>query len=54
MRQTSLKRLKDTQNKPILITGIGSGLDIPYLPEANYTCSDITPAMLKLAKDKSD
>ena len=54
IRQTSLKRLIDTKNKSILINGIGTGLDIPYLPEANYTGSDITPAMLSLAKYKSE
>ena len=29
------------------------GLDIPYLPEANYTGSDITPAMLTTANNRS-
>lgn len=53
VRQTSLSRLQDTQHKSILINGIGTGLDIPYLPEADYTGSDITLAMLELAKDKS-
>ena len=52
-RQSSLKRLKDTQNKSILINGIGSGLDIPYLPEANYTGSDITPVVLTIANNRS-
>ena len=50
-RQISLSRIKDTHNKNILINGIGSGLDIPYLPEGGYyTGTDITPAMLKRAK----
>jgi len=50
-RQISLSRIKDTHNKDILINGIGSGLDIPYLPEGgNYTGTDITPAMLKRAQ----
>lgn len=53
VRQTSLSRLQDTQHKSILINGIGTGLDIPYLPKADYTGSDITLAMLELAKDKS-
>ncbi len=51
-RQTSLLRLNDVADKSILINGIGSGLDIPYLPPADYTGSDITPAMLKLAEEK--
>lgn len=50
-RQISLSRIKDTHNKCILINGIGSGLDIPYLPEGgSYTGTDITPAMLKRAQ----
>ena len=54
-REKSLLRLKadfeDLNNTNILVNGIGSGLDLPYLPEgASYTGSDITPAMLKRAK----
>ena len=54
IRQTSLKRLENTQHKTILINGIGSGLDIPYLPEAHYIGSDITTAMLRLAHKKAE
>ena len=53
IRQTSLERLKYAQHQSILINGIGSGLDIPYLPTADYTGSDITPAMLALAQKRS-
>lgn len=53
-RHISLSRIKHTANKSILINGIGSGLDIPYLPEgASYTGTDITPAMLQRAKQRA-
>ena len=53
-RQKSLARLKDTQDKKILINGIGSGLDIPHLPgDGIYTGTDITPAMLKRAEQRA-
>ena len=54
-RETSLARIKDAEDKHILINGIGSGLDIPYLPDnANYTGTDITPAMLRRAQQRAD
>lgn len=50
-RQLSIARIKNIHNKTVLINGIGTGLDIPYLPiNAQYTGSDITPAMLKIAR----
>ena len=53
-REKSLARLNDTNNKQILINGIGSGLDIPYLStDACYTGTDITPAMLKRAQNRA-
>ena len=53
-REKSLLRLKETNEKKILINGIGSGLDIPYLPaDAIYTGTDITPAMLNRAKKRA-
>ena len=53
-RKKSLSRIKDTANKKILINGIGSGLDIPYLSDdASYVGTDITPAMLKRAKKRA-
>ena len=53
-REKSISRLQNTNNKKILINGIGSGLDIPYLPDdACYTATDITPAMLKRAIKRS-
>ena len=53
-RKASLSQLNDTTNKQILINGIGSGLDIPYLPrDAIYTGIDITPGMLNLAHKRA-
>jgi phosphatidylethanolamine/phosphatidyl-N-methylethanolamine N-methyltransferase len=53
-REKSLARINDTNNKQILINGIGSGLDIPYLStDACYTGTDITPAMLKRAQNRA-
>ena len=54
-RKTSLARITDSDDKHILINGIGSGLDIPYLPDnAHYTGTDITPAMLRRAQQRAD
>ncbi len=53
-REKSLSRITDTNNKNILINGIGSGLDIPFLPtDACYIGTDITPAMLRRAKKRA-
>lgn len=53
-RRASINRITNTANKKILVNGIGSGLDLPYLPrEAHYTGSDITPAMLKIAQQRA-
>jgi len=54
-RKTSLERIADADEKHILINGIGSGLDIPYLPaNALYTGTDITPAMLRRAQQRAE
>ncbi len=54
-RKQSIARITNTKNKNILINGIGSGLDIPYLPDdANYIGTDITAAMLAIAKKRVD
>lgn len=48
MRLASLQRLSHLNSQNVLINGIGTGLDIPFLPEHhNYTATDITPAMLR-------
>ena len=47
MRKSSLQRLHDIDAQQVLINGIGTGLDIPFLPtHHNYTATDLTPAML--------
>jgi phosphatidylethanolamine/phosphatidyl-N-methylethanolamine N-methyltransferase len=54
-RQKSIARVSDSRERHILVNGIGSGLDIPYLPaDARYTGSDITPAMLARAQKRAD
>lgn len=53
-RKKSLSRIDDPRNKNILINGIGSGLDIPFLAkDACYIGTDITPAMLDRAKNRT-
>lgn len=53
-RKRSISRITRVDGKKILVNGIGSGLDIPYLPHgADYTGTDITPAMLKRAKKRA-
>ena len=54
-RQQSIARIESTKDKDILINGIGSGLDLPYLAnDANYIGTDITAAMLALAQKRAD
>ena len=53
-REKSISRIKNSSNTKILINGIGSGLDIPYLPvDAHFIGTDITPAMLERAKKRA-
>jgi len=53
-RQHSLTLIKPEKDKKILINGIGSGLDIPFLVEGcEYIGTDITPAMLRKAEKRS-
>ncbi len=50
IRKKNLLNLPQDGNLSILINGIGTGLDIPYLPHAHhYTGLDLTAAMLKRA-----
>lgn len=54
MRKQSLEQIGDVHNKSILLAGIGTGLDIPLLPEgAHYSGIDLTPAMLEKARSYS-
>ena len=51
VRRKSLSRLQDIAGKEVLINGIGTGLDLEFLPPgARYIGSDITPSMLKRAE----
>lgn len=51
LRAASLEQLPKEGNRNILISGIGTGLDIPYLPPGHrYSGLDITEAMLRRAK----
>lgn len=53
-RRRSLSRLQNVEGKAVLINGIGTGLDLDYLPTgAHYTGSDITPSMLKRAEKRA-
>jgi ubiquinone/menaquinone biosynthesis C-methylase UbiE len=53
-RRTSLAAMGDVSGQRILLVGAGTGLDIPWLrPGANYVAIDLTPAMLRRARDKS-
>lgn len=54
-RQRSLARLGEVAGQEILLPGIGTGLDLPYLPPgARYTGIDLTPAMLARARRLAD
>lgn len=50
-RRNSLTRLGAPQGADVLLTGIGSGLDIPWLPQqCRYHGIDLTSAMLRRAQ----
>lgn len=54
-RQQSLTGLGDVAGQHILIDGVGTGLDYPWLPAgADYLGVDLTWAMLKKAADRPD
>lgn len=51
IRAQSLKQLPREGDLKILINGIGTGLDLPYLPQNHhYVGLDLTAAMLRRAK----
>jgi len=53
MRISSVQRLDTKLPQSVLINGIGTGLDIPFLPKQhNYTGTDLTPAMLARCQDR--
>ena len=53
-RPASLARLNIQTDQKILIAGIGTGLDIPHLPQqADYLGVDLTYAMLKRAQNRT-
>ncbi len=48
MRKKSIEQITTIENKKVLISGIGTGLDVPHLnTNAQYTGIDITPGMLR-------
>ena len=54
IRAQSLKHLPDKGGLSILVNGIGTGLDLPYLPPAHdYIGLDLTAAMLRRARLRS-
>lgn len=54
IRRHSLQRLSPLPPGRVLINGIGSGLDLPFLPPGHqYTGSDLTPAMLRKARRRA-
>lgn len=53
-RRRSLASLSEKPNAEVLLVGIGSGLDVPLLPDGPcYTGLDLTPAMLARARRKA-
>ena len=54
LRRRSLARLKDHPRSQVLLVGVGTGLDIPHLPDRHgYTGIDLTPAMLTRAQRRA-
>lgn len=54
VRRDSLSRVELTPGKRVLLSGIGSGLDIPLLPAGpEFTGIDLTPAMLRRAEARA-
>ncbi|MBK1692644.1 class I SAM-dependent methyltransferase [Ectothiorhodospira mobilis] len=54
-RRNSLERLGNVEGMEILIIGVGTGLDLPHLPQgATYRGVDLTPAMLTKARERAE
>ncbi len=52
-RRASLARLRPQRESPVVLVGVGSGLDIPLLPPGpDYLGVDLTPAMLRRAQQR--
>ncbi|VAW69197.1 hypothetical protein MNBD_GAMMA10-113 [hydrothermal vent metagenome] len=55
MRQASIARLEQAEPQQVLINGIGTGLDLPFLPtQHHYSATDLTPAMLERCRTRLD
>lgn len=53
MRRDSLRALNPGEGAQILLAGVGTGLDLPYLPaNADYFAMDLTAAMLSRARQR--
>ena len=53
-RQHGLASLGEEPHAKVLLVGIGTGLDLPWLPQGpRYTGLDLTPAMLLRARRKA-
>lgn len=53
-RQRSLSRLPQQGTARVLLSGAGTGLDIPFLPPCHdYTATDLTDAMLARAQNRA-
>lgn len=53
-RQRSLSRLPQGGSARVLLSGVGTGLDFPFLnPAHEYTALDLTAPMLKRSKGKA-
>ncbi len=53
MRISSIQRIEQSLPQNILVNGIGTGLDLQYLPaHHHYTATDLTPAMLDRCRSR--